>query len=79
MANITLAIPDEVHSEMQNFSDVRWSEVARKAIIERLEMLKMAEKIASKSKLTEADVKAFSDKIKSLALKRFLDDSRNRH
>jgi hypothetical protein len=79
MANITLAIPDEIHAEMKNFSEVRWSEVARKAILERLEMLKIAENIARKSKLTKADVREFSDKIKDLATKRFLDDIRDRH
>ena len=50
----------------------RWSEVARKAIIEKIEALKLAEALASKSKLTQKDVDEFSKKIKSLAGKRFL-------
>ena len=37
MGNITLSIPDEIHKDMRNFSEVKWSEVARKAIIEKLE------------------------------------------
>jgi hypothetical protein len=53
MANITLSIPDTVHKEMKQFSEVRWSEVARKAITEKIETLKMADKLASKSKLTQ--------------------------
>lgn len=72
MGNITLSLPEEVHKEMRHFSEVRWSEVARKAIIERLETLRMAEKLAGKSRLTESDVEEFSRKIKSLAAKRFL-------
>ncbi len=75
MPNITLAVPKEVHKEMKQFSDVRWSEVARRAIIEKLETLKLAEKLASKSKLTKEDVKNFSNKIKAAAAKRFLDDN----
>jgi len=71
MANITLSIPDDIHDEMKNFSDVRWSEVARRAIIEKIETLRLANKLASKSKLTEKDVNVFSNKIKSLAAKRF--------
>ena len=72
MGNITLSIPNNVHEEMKHFSEIKWSEVARKAIVERLETLKMADKLAKNSKLTEKDVDEFSNKIKSLAAKRFL-------
>ena len=72
MANITLYVPEKIRKDMKQFSEIRWSEVARKAIIERLETLKMAEKIASKSKLTEKDVEEFSRKLKRNARKRFI-------
>jgi hypothetical protein len=72
MANITLSIPNEIHKQMKHFSEVKWSEIARKAIIEKLELLQLAEKLASKSKLTEEDVAAFNKKIKASATKRFL-------
>ncbi|MBI4440302.1 hypothetical protein HY638_04995 [Candidatus Woesearchaeota archaeon] len=72
MGNITLAIPEEVRKEMRHFSEVKWSEVARKAIVERLETLKLAESLAKKSKLTQKDVENFSRKMKSEASKRFL-------
>ena len=72
MANITLSVPDSIHKKMKYFSEVRWSEVARKAIIEKIEMLALAEKLAQKSKLTEKDVEEFNKKIKSSASKRFL-------
>lgn len=72
MANITLSVPDNIHKKMRHFSEVKWSEVARKAIIEKIEMLSLAEKLAQKSKLTEKDVQEFNKKIKSSASKRFL-------
>ena len=72
MGNITLSMPEEVHKEMKRFSEVKWSEVARKAIIEKLDALSLAEKLSKQSKLSEKDVKDFSKKIKSLATKRFL-------
>ena len=72
VANITLSVPDSVQLEMRRFSEVKWSEVARKAIVETLETLLLAEKLAKKSKLTEEDVTEFSRKIKSRASKRFL-------
>ena len=72
VANITLSVPNEIHKRMKHFSEVKWSEVARKAIIEKIEMMTLAEKLAQKSKLTEQDVKEFSKKIKSSAAKRFI-------
>lgn len=72
MTNITLSVPEQIHKEMKQFSEVKWSEVARIAIISKLQTLKLAEKLAKKSKLTEKDIKQFSKKIKSLATKRFL-------
>jgi len=39
---------------------------------EKFELLQLAEKLASKSKLTEEDVVAFNKKIKASATKRFL-------
>ena len=69
---MTLSIPNDVHHEMKSFSEVKWSEVARKAIVEKLETLQLAEKLAKKSKLTKDDVKSFSKKVNALASKRFM-------
>ena len=72
MGNITLSVPENIHKEMKQFSEVKWSEVARKAIIEKIETLRLAESLAKKSKLTEKDIEEFSRKIKSEATRRFL-------
>lgn len=72
MGNITLSVPEDVHKEMRHFSEIKWSEVARKAIVERLGTLKLAESLAKKSKLSQSDVEQFSKRIKSSATKRFL-------
>ena len=72
MGNMTLSIPNDIHKEMRHFSEVKWSEVARKAIVERISTLKLAESLAKKSKLTEKDVEVFSKKIKSNATNRLL-------
>ena len=39
MPNITLSIPEEVYRKMKKYSEVKWSEVARKAIMEYLRKL----------------------------------------
>lgn len=72
MGNMTLSIPNEIQDDMKQFSEVKWSEVARKAIVEKLETLKLAESLAKKSKLTKKDVEDFNKKIKSSATKRFM-------
>ncbi len=77
MANITLSIPDNIYTEMQAFPELKWSEVARRAIIDKLEILKITNIIANKSKLTQKDVDEFSAKIKKEANKRFLNVNNN--
>ena len=78
MGNMTLAIPNEIQKEMKRFPEIKWSEVARRAIKDKIEALKIANKIASKSKLTPKDVKEFSKQINSLSSKRFF-DANNAH
>ena len=75
MSNITLSVPENIHREMKEFSEVKWSEVARKAIIKKIEALRMAEQIAKKSKLTGKDIEQFNRKIKALAAQRFLNEN----
>lgn len=72
MVNMTLAIPDELHHKMKEFSEIRWSEIARKAIEERVNDLEVMNKIASKSKLTNKDAEELSKKINRAATKKFL-------
>ncbi len=65
MANITLAVDDSLHQRMRNHSEIRWSEVVRKAIQRKVEILEAMNKIASKSKLTKKDVDEISKVIKA--------------
>ena len=71
MANMTLAIPDELHKRMKNLSEIRWSEVVRKVLEQRVNDLEAMEKIVSKSKLTKKDAEDISKKIKRAAAIRF--------
>ena len=71
MANITLAVPDELHKKMKKLSEIKWSEIARRAIEQRINDLEAMEKIASKSKLTKKDADEIAKKIKRAAAIRF--------
>ncbi|MBS3083683.1 hypothetical protein J4423_02665 [Candidatus Pacearchaeota archaeon] len=70
MGNITLSMPDELLRKMRMLREIKWSEVARRAIQQRIEDLMALEKIASKSKLTEKDVEDIGEKIKRGIAKR---------
>jgi len=65
MPNMTLSIPEELHKKMRKHSEIRWSEVVRKSITERIENLELLDNITKKSKLTQKDVDEISDKIDS--------------
>lgn len=41
MANITLSIPNDVYRKMKKHKEIKWSEIARKAIIEYVEQLEV--------------------------------------
>jgi metal-responsive CopG/Arc/MetJ family transcriptional regulator len=63
MANITISIPEELHRKMKRYSEVKWSEVVRKALadyVRRLEMVEggvvSSEKLAAMLKDSNLDV-----------------------
>jgi hypothetical protein len=71
MVNITLSVPKETHLKMKKFNEIKWSEIARRAIQERINDLEIMGSIASKSKLTKKDAEELSKKIKTSAFSRF--------
>lgn len=71
MVNMTLSIPDELHKKMKKMSDIRWSEIARRAIENRINDLETLNRLASKSKITDRDIDEISKKIKRAAAIRF--------
>lgn len=70
MVNMTLAIPDDLSEVMKKHTEIKWSEVARKAIAEKAKLLELMEKIVEKSKLTEKDALDIGLKIKRGIAKR---------
>ena len=63
MPNVTLSIPGELHEKMKKHSEIRWSEVVRKSISEKIEDLEIMDKLTKRSKLTQADVDEIAHKI----------------
>lgn len=55
MPTLTLAVPADLKEEMESMPELNWSEIARKAISEKLAEYKLFKSIVAKSKLTEKD------------------------
>ena len=70
MVNMTLSIPNELREKMKKFAEIKWSEIARHAIQQRIEDLEVMNKITAKSKFTEKDIRELSEKIKKGIAKR---------
>ncbi len=53
MSSLTLSIPEELKEKMELHKEINWSEIARQAIIQRLELLSKMDKLLKNSGLTE--------------------------
>lgn len=71
MANMTLAIPDDLHERISNHKEIRWSNIARQSFEQRLKELELMDKILKNSRLEEADAEEIGQKIKTEIRKRF--------
>ncbi|MFH1520855.1 MAG: ribbon-helix-helix domain-containing protein [Candidatus Micrarchaeota archaeon] len=59
MSNVTLYLPDDVKKELDSYSEVRWSEFIRQAIITKLKELRkldLLKKYVEKEPFTQADL-----------------------
>jgi len=52
---LSVPLPANVKQEMSKYPEIKWVEVARRAIVERLEILEKMDKMLSKSTLTQED------------------------
>ena len=55
MANVTLAVPEELRKIMKDHPEIKWSEVARQAMWAYASKLEMMDEVMKKSTLTEKD------------------------
>lgn len=64
MASMTLSIPEDLHQLIKEHNEVRWSEIARRAMWDYARKLELLDKLTENSQLTEADVKELERKLK---------------
>ncbi|MDA4130249.1 MAG: hypothetical protein OK457_05725 [Thaumarchaeota archaeon] len=55
MPNVTMAVPEELHRVMKNHPEIKWTEIARRAMKEYAANLEAFDELTGKSKLTEND------------------------
>jgi hypothetical protein len=56
MPNMTFAVPEELHREMRKHKDVRWAEIARRALAREVNRMHIYDRLLAPSRLTERDV-----------------------
>ena len=70
MVNVTLSIPEDLHKFIKKHAEVKWSEIARSAMIRYAERLALMDKLASRSKLSEEEAFELGETVKAAAWKR---------
>ena len=68
---MTLSIPIELHKEMRQHSEIKWSDIARQAFENKIKELHWTDSLLEKSELTEEDAERIGHKIKHEIRKRF--------
>ncbi len=71
MVSITLAVPPELKADMDKHPELNWSEVARRAIKDKLELLKKMDKLLENSTLAEEDAIQLGRKVNKGLAKRY--------
>ena len=70
MVSMTLSIPKDMKKEMELYTEINWSAVAREAIRRKLLVLREMDKLLKNSELTEEDAIFFGKKISRKVTKR---------
>ncbi|HEX9341814.1 MAG TPA: hypothetical protein VF992_11695 [Thermoplasmata archaeon] len=71
MPNITLTVPSDLHRKMKAHPEIRWSEVVRRLLAERIRDLERMDALTRRSTLTLEDIEALDHLIKEGLRRRF--------
>jgi len=71
MVNVTFAVPQELHEIMSRHPEIKWSEIARKAMWEYARKLELMERLTSESRLSKKDVLELDKKVKAGVAKKY--------
>jgi hypothetical protein len=78
MPNMTLSLPEDVYRIVKAHNEVRWSEIARRAIEEYAKKIVLLNAMTENSELTEEDIMALDKKVKTGIQKHYKSKSSRR-
>lgn len=61
---LSVPLPEELKQEMEKHREIKWVEIARRALWEAVQAVEKLDEIMAKSKLTEKDVEKHSKILK---------------
>ncbi|HII61104.1 TPA: hypothetical protein HA331_05005 [Pyrococcus horikoshii] len=67
---MTISVPDDLYEIMKKHREIKWSEIARRAMWEYARKLELLDKLLENSELTDDDVSELAEKIKREIAKR---------
>jgi len=65
MPNMTLSLPEDVYRIVKAHNEVRWSEIARRAIEDYAKKIALMNALTQESELTEEDIIALDPQVKA--------------
>ncbi len=65
MPNMTLSLPEDVYKIVKTHNEVRWSEIARRAIEDYAKKIALLNAMTQDSEITEDDIVALDHKVKA--------------
>jgi len=65
MPNMTLSLPEDVYKIVKSHKEVRWSEIARRAIEDYAKKVSLLNAMTAQSELTQDDIMVLDKQIKS--------------
>ena len=65
MPNMTLSLSEEVYRIVKAHNEVRWSEIARRAIEDYARKIELMNALTQESELTEEDIMSLDRKVKA--------------
>jgi hypothetical protein len=74
---MTLSLPKEVYEIVKSHKEIRWSEVARRAIEDYAKKLELLDVLTANSELTEDDIMKLEKKIKKAIHKHYMELLKN--
>jgi predicted CopG family antitoxin len=65
MPNMTLSLSEDIYEIVKTHKEIRWSEIARRAIEDYAKKVELLNAMTAQSELTEDDIMVLDKKIKS--------------